>query len=144
MRDGLLKLRGRLLALSLVPLALAAGCVRTDGLAQTRARRTPSDNRRAAARATPTPTPTPQPPAHTAREFDEHVATLRRRLPSRQFTIVVERPFVVVGDGGREAVEASARDTVRWAVSLLKRDYFTQDPSEILDVWLFKDSESYE
>jgi hypothetical protein len=145
MREVLHKFRGRLLALSLVPLALAAGCVRSDGLAQTRARRTPSHNSRAAARATPTPTPTPQPTAgHTAREFDEHVATLRRRLPSRQFTIVVERPFVVVGDGGREAVEASARNTVRWAVDLLKRDYFTQDPDEILDVWLFKDSDSYE
>ena len=49
-----------------------------------------------------------------------------------------------MGDGGREAVEQSARQTVKWAVDLLKRDYFTKDPLEILDVWLFKDSESYQ
>ena len=139
MREGLFKLRGRLLPLSLVPLALLAGCATgPDGLAQTRTRPTLSNNRTAAA------TPTPTPAERTAREFDEHVAALRRRLPSREFTIVVERPFVVVGDGGREAVESSARNTVKWAVDLLKRDYFAKDPEEILDVWLFKDAESYE
>jgi hypothetical protein len=133
-------------------LALAAVCAWlaacSDGLGQTRTRRPSSNNRTAATRATLTPTPTPAltatPAAHTAREFDEHVAALKRRLPSTQFTIVVEQPFVVVGDGGREAVEQSARQTVKWAVDLLKRDYFTKDPAEILDVWLFKDSESYE
>lgn len=136
MREGLFKLSGRPLTLLLVPLALFAGCAAgSDGLAQTRA---PSNNRTAVA------TPTPTPAARTEREFEEHVAALRRRLPSREFTIVVERPFVVVGDGGREAVEASARNTVKWAVDLLKRDYFARDPEEILDVWLFKDAESYE
>jgi hypothetical protein len=135
---------GRTLPLLLAPLALAAACARlptgADGLAQTRARPAPSDNRAASARETPTPTPA----AHTAREFESHVAALRRRLPSREFAVVVEPPFVVVGDGGREAVEASARDTVKWAVDLLKRDYFTRDPAEILEVWLFKDADSYE
>lgn len=139
MREGLFKLGERLLPLLLVPLALLAGCATgPDGLAQTRARPTPSVNRTTAA------TPTPTPAARTERDFDEHVAALRLRLPSRDFTIVVERPFVVVGDGGREAVESSARNTVKWAVDLLKRDYFTKDPEEILDVWLFKDAESYE
>ncbi|HVF66933.1 MAG TPA: DUF1570 domain-containing protein [Pyrinomonadaceae bacterium] len=137
MREGLFKFRGRLLPLLLVPPALLAGCA-TDsgGLAQTRARPTPSVNRTAVA--------TPTPAARTEREYGEHVAALRRLLPSRDFAIVVERPFVVVGDGGREAVESSARDTVKWAVDLLKRDYFTKDPEDILDVWLFKDAESYE
>lgn len=136
----------RLSSSVIATLALAAVCAWlaacSNGLGQTSARRPSSDNRTAAARATPTPTPTPA--AHTAREFDEHVSALKRRLPSTQFTIVVEQPFVVVGDGGREAVEQSARQTVKWAVDLLKRDYFTKDPAEILDVWLFKDSESYE
>ncbi|HYY97866.1 MAG TPA: hypothetical protein VE642_04700, partial [Pyrinomonadaceae bacterium] len=87
---------------------------------------------------------TPTPAARTARDYEAHVAGLRRRLPSRDFSIVVEPPFVVVGDGGRSAVEASARDTVKWAVDLLKRDYFTKDPAEIIDVWLFKDADSYD
>ena len=144
MRDGQFKLRRSLTPLLLVPLALASGCARlssgSDGLAQTRTRPSPSINRPVAARSTATPPPA----AHTAREFESHVALLRRRLPSRQFSIVVEPPFVVVGDGGREAVETHARNTVKWAVDLLKRDYFTRDPSEILDVWLFKDAASYD
>jgi hypothetical protein len=136
------ELKAGFLSLALASLAFAVGCARpayTSGAsAQTRARPTPSVDSRASA------TPTPQPSVHTARDFESHVAELRRKLPSRQFTIVVEQPFVVVGDGGRAAVEASARETVKWAVDLLKRDYFTKDPSEILDVWLFKDADSYE
>lgn len=131
------KLRPTSLALLALPPALLAGCAAgSDGHAQTRARPTPSVNRPATA----TPTPAPR----TEREFDEHVAALTRRLPSREFAVVVERPFVVVGDGGRDAVESSARNTVKWAVDLLKRDYFEKDPADILDVWLFKDAESYE
>ena len=37
-----------------------------------------------------------------------------------------------------------ARDTVQWAVEKLKAAYFTKDPAEILDIWLFKDKTSYE
>jgi hypothetical protein len=33
---------------------------------------------------------------------------------------------------------------VKWAVDLLKRDYFTRDPFPTVDIWLFKDKESYE
>ena len=33
---------------------------------------------------------------------------------------------------------------MKWAVDLLEADYFTKDREEILDVWLFRDAESYE
>lgn len=88
-------------------------------------------------------------PAGTTREgfnasdFARHVAALKNRLPSAEFAVVVEPPFVVAGDGGTKAVEVHARDTVKWAVDLLKRDYFAKDPSQILDIWLFKDAVSY-
>jgi hypothetical protein len=60
------------------------------------------------------------------------------------FTVVVQSPFVVVGDDSPEQVRAHAAHVVRWAVDRLKRDFFTQEPERILDVWLFKDSVSYE
>jgi hypothetical protein len=41
-------------------------------------------------------------------------------------------------------VARRAEGTVKWAVDKLKQDYFTKDPSRILDVWLFKDSTSYQ
>lgn len=75
--------------------------------------------------------------------FAEHVALLKKRLPSKDFSVVVEPPFVVVGDGPPEAVREHAKETVGWAVNRLKKDFFTKDPPDIIDVWLFKDAASY-
>jgi peptidase C39-like protein/uncharacterized protein DUF1570 len=86
------------------------------------------------------------PPAHGALRpaaFAQHVRQLHERAPSG-FTIVVEPPFVVVGDGGVEAVRQSSTGTVRWAVDKLKQDFFDRDPEKLIDVWLFRDAESYE
>ena len=79
----------------------------------------------------------------TPTDFEKHVAQLKKRLPSKDFTVVVQPPFVVVGDGPAEEVRRRADDTVKWTVDKLKQDYFTEDPKEILDIWLFKDAESY-
>jgi hypothetical protein len=77
-------------------------------------------------------------------EYAQHVRKLRARLPEGGFSIVVQKPFVVIGDEPADSVKDRARDTVQWAVDRLKRDYFDQDPSDILDIWLFRDSVSYE
>ena len=69
---------------------------------------------------------------------------LKKKLPSAEFTIVVQPPFVVVGDESEAVVKAHCEHTVKWAVDRLKQDYFAKDPKEILDIWLFKDSASYE
>lgn len=80
----------------------------------------------------------------TAADFARHVAQLKKRLPSGEFSIVVQAPFVVVGDEPRPEVQKRAEGTVKWAVDKLKQDFFTKDPNVILDVWLFKDRVSYE
>lgn len=59
------------------------------------------------------------------------------------FTVLPAPPFIVLGDGGPDAV-AQGRDTVRWATGMLKKDYFEKDPAGIIEVWLFKDAASYE
>ncbi|MBK8098072.1 MAG: hypothetical protein IPK26_13255 [Planctomycetes bacterium] len=84
---------------------------------------------------------TPRPPAP---DFESHVAALRPRLPSAAFAIVVEPPFVVIGDGGERDVRRWAERTVRWAVRLLRQDFFPDDPDRILDIWLFANRGSYE
>ncbi|HEX6185492.1 MAG TPA: hypothetical protein VFZ44_16515 [Pyrinomonadaceae bacterium] len=133
------KFRPAALAVPLVlPLALAAACAPASGVgvgAQTA--RGANSNRAAAT------TPTPAAAGFTDADYARHVEQLRKKLPTSEFEIVIEKPFVVVGDGGRRAVEEHARGTVRWAVDLLKRDFFEKDPKEILDIWLFKDSASY-
>src|SRR6266702_4630417 len=82
--------------------------------------------------------------AFTQDEFQEHIAALKAKLPSDDFTIVVEPPFVVIGDESGQQVKARAVDTVKWAVDRLKSRYFQHDPQFIIDVWLFRDKDSYE
>ena len=76
-------------------------------------------------------------------DFAQHVEQLRKRLPSNDFSIVIQPPFVVIGDEPTEAVKKHAETTIRWAVEKLKQDFFAKDPKETLDIWLFKDSASY-
>jgi hypothetical protein len=77
-----------------------------------------------------------------AAAFASHVRELEPRVPAG-FTVVVEPPFVVVGDEAPAVVRRRAASTVRWAVVRLKRDFFDRDPLEIIDIWLFKDEASY-
>ena len=88
------------------------------------------------------------PPASTSltdADYAQAVQAVRAQMPrGRGFTMVVERPFVVVGDGGLAEVRRWATGTVRWAVQRLKARYFTADPDVVLTVWLFKDTESYD
>ena len=80
--------------------------------------------------------------AAPGKDYEAHVAMLKKRLPPG-FSIVIQEPFVVIGDGGLAAVNRSATGTVKWAVDHLKADFFKDDPEEILDIWLFKDRDSY-
>ena len=77
-------------------------------------------------------------------EYAQHIQALKKKLPSDDFHVVMQRPFVVIGDGPRKHVEHIARATVAWAVEMIKQDYFERDPLHIIDVWLFKGKESYE
>jgi len=77
------------------------------------------------------------------KNYARHVADLRRKIGARPFTVTVEPPFVVIGDEAPTVVRRRAEHTVRWAVRLLRKDYFKEDPPHILDIWLFKDAASY-
>ena len=79
----------------------------------------------------------------TAADYAQHVMELRKKIPHAGFTVVVEPPFVVVGDEEPEVVRVRSKRTVGWAVSMLKQDYFPRDPERIIDVWLFRDDKSY-
>src|SRR5947207_15801951 len=76
--------------------------------------------------------------------FETHVTAVRKRLPGPGFTVVVQPPFVVIGDEEPPAVKKWAAGTVQWSVDELKRAYFKKDPAEIIDIWLFNGKESYE
>lgn len=76
-------------------------------------------------------------------DYAQHIRLLKKKLPNNEFTIVLQKPFVVVGDAGKRNVERTAERTVKWAVDRVKQEYFKRDPYEILDIWLFKNPESY-
>ena len=81
----------------------------------------------------------------TDAQYAAHIAALKKKLPGKEFSIVLEKPFVVVGDlPARDLRKRWAAGTVRWATQKLKAAYFKEDPIHILNVWLFKDKASYE
>ena len=76
-------------------------------------------------------------------DFATHARLWRKSLPE-DFHVVVEKPFVVIGDEDAKTVERRAAGTVRWAAKRLKDLYFEKDPDHIINIWLFKDKASYE
>lgn len=76
-------------------------------------------------------------------DYAQHVLALRPRVPPG-FRVFVAEPFVVLGDDSEARVRANAEQVVGWAVERLERDFFPRAPSRILDIWLFKDEQSYE
>jgi hypothetical protein len=77
--------------------------------------------------------------------FADHITALRTSLAKKGYkkvAIRVESPFVAVGDAGDDALEQDSR-TIRWACDHLEADFFDHRPSKILDVYLFRDADTY-
>lgn len=94
------------------------------------------------------PHTTPSGPSEfTDADFNRHIselnASIKRKGSSGDLAIVIQKPFVVIGDEPKQAVQQHAETTVKWAVDRLKQDFFTKDPNEILNIWLFKSEASY-
>jgi hypothetical protein len=79
----------------------------------------------------------------TNADYAQRIMKLRKKVPNRNFTVVLQRPFVVVGDESPAVVRLRSVGTIKWAVDRLKQDYFEKDPDEIIDIWLFKNEENY-
>ena len=75
--------------------------------------------------------------------YKKEVARVERLVAGKGFTVLLQRPFVVVGDEKPAQVRQRARRTVKWAVEHLKELYFEKNPDEIITIWLLKDDKSY-
>ncbi len=78
----------------------------------------------------------------TDADYAQHIMKVKPSVP-KGFTMVLQRPFVVIGDEEPEVVRNRAKQTVKWFVDRVSRLYFKTDPSRIYDIWLFKDDKSY-
>ena len=73
----------------------------------------------------------------TREELDARADALREQLKHDSMTVLVEPPFVVVGDGGEKAVTAIAHGFLRDKTRMLEKDFFAERPNKLLEVWLF-------
>ena len=80
--------------------------------------------------------------APTKKELAAHAAELEKKLAGQGFHVLVEPPFVIIGDEAKQRVKSRA-GFVRWVVRLLEADYFDKQPDEIIEVWLFKNERTY-
>jgi hypothetical protein len=78
----------------------------------------------------------------TNADYAQHIMKLKPNVP-KDFTIVLQQPFVVIGDEKPGIVRYRAERTVEWFVNRIRRLYFKKDPPRIYDIWLFKDDSSY-
>jgi hypothetical protein len=88
--------------------------------------------------------PQPKATGNPISPLEQHLEELVEKLPGDDFHIVVQYPFVVIGDEEKAVVQQRASSTIHWAIDRLKRDFFPKDPTHIIDIWLFKDKDSYE
>jgi hypothetical protein len=91
----------------------------------------------------PVLTPSLADAAPTEDELKARKAELEKKLKGQGFTVVVEAPFVVIGNEGAAAVKKRATGFLRWTVKLLEKDFFTKQPDKIIEVWLFGNEKTY-
>jgi hypothetical protein len=79
----------------------------------------------------------------SATELKERRAALEARLAGQGFTVVVEPPFVVVGDEAPATVKHHATGILHWSIQLLEAEYFKARPQKLIEIWLFKNERSF-
>jgi len=87
--------------------------------------------------------------AHAARaepsadDLAARASQLEQRLAGQGFTVLVEAPFVVVGDSPARQVRQIATGFLRSKIQLLEKDFFAKRPDKLIEVWLFKNETSF-
>jgi len=79
----------------------------------------------------------------TRKELDARAAELTKKLGTQSYTVLVEPPFVVVGDFGAANVKKVTTGFLRSKVALLEKEFFTRRPDKVLEVWLFGTEKSF-
>jgi hypothetical protein len=79
----------------------------------------------------------------SADELAGRRAALEERLHGQGFTVVVEPPFVVVGDESAATVKHHAAGILRWSIHLLEAEYFKARPGKLIEIWLFRNERTY-
>lgn len=79
----------------------------------------------------------------TQKELEARAKELEKKLSGQGYTILVEAPFVVIGDSAPTEVKRITTGFLRSKAALLEKDFFTKRPDKLLEVWLFKNEKSF-
>jgi hypothetical protein len=79
----------------------------------------------------------------TADELADRAKALGEKLDGQGFTIVVEPPFVVVGQMPAAQVKRISAGFLRSNIHLLEKDYFEKRPDKLLEIWLFPNEKTF-
>jgi hypothetical protein len=79
----------------------------------------------------------------SADELETRAKELRKKLDGEGFTVLVEAPFVVIGDEAPATVRHHATGIMRWCILLIEADYFPKRPNKLIEVWLFKNERNF-
>jgi hypothetical protein len=80
--------------------------------------------------------------APSSEDLDKRAKALAKKLDGQGFQVVVEAPFVIVGDESPAKVKSRA-NFVRWVIKLIEADYFAKQPDKIIEIWLFRNEKTY-
>jgi hypothetical protein len=72
-----------------------------------------------------------------------YVRRLSPRLPGPAFDIAVAPPFVIISDQPSRHIKRQMRDVIRPALQQWRTQFFTNDPDQVVEVWVFRDANSY-
>lgn len=79
----------------------------------------------------------------TRDQLDARAAALDKKLAGQGYTVLVEPPFVVIGDMPAADVRRVTTGFLRRKVALLEAELFAKRPSKLLEVWLFRNRQTF-
>jgi hypothetical protein len=79
----------------------------------------------------------------SAQDLKDRAAVLEKQLDGTGMTVLVETPFVVVGDMGAKETKRIATGFLRSKTAMLEKDFFPERPDKLIEVWLFRNERSF-
>ncbi|CAN5847455.1 hypothetical protein BH11MYX2_BH11MYX2_41100 [soil metagenome] len=78
----------------------------------------------------------------TAEQLQTRKTELEQRLGKDGLHVMIEAPFVLVGDEAPKRF-ASRANFVSWVLRLIEHDYFAKRPDKVIEIWLFRNETTY-
>ena len=79
----------------------------------------------------------------SAEQLQKRAKELETKLKGQGYTVLVEPPFVVIGDSPASEVKRVTTGFLRSKVALLEKEFFAKRPDKLLEVWLFRNKSTF-